>query len=481
MEILKGLEPRKVFEFFEEICSIPHGSGNTKVISDYVVKFAKDRNLKYIQDESNNVIIFKNASEGKENSPSVIIQGHLDMVCEKDADVEFDFENDGLKLEVNGDLISAKGTTLGGDDGIAVAFALAVLDDDTIVHPEIEAVFTVDEEIGLLGAGALDTTPLKSKMLLNIDSEEEGTLLVGCAGGAQAKMEIPLKRTEAEKLKLKVTVDGLLGGHSGVEIDKNRANSNMVMGRILNSLANTAEVYIIEVKGGLKDNVIPNSTYAEIAVDEKDFDALKEKISELDKILKNEYKTSDTNISVCIEKAETGKLEVFDKESTKKVIFLLNNVPNGITDMSADIENLVETSLNLGILSTEADKMILSWGVRSSVLTKKTALIEKLKNMSDFVGGEFSVSGEYPAWEYKRDSKLRDIMVEVYEKQYGKKPEVEAIHAGLECGIFCGKMPELDCVSFGPDIMDIHTSKERLSISSAKRVWEFLLNVLENL
>lgn len=481
MKILKDIEPAKVFEFFEELCAIPHGSGNTKAISDYIVNFAKERNLKYIQDESNNVIIFKNASKGKENSPSVIIQGHLDMVCEKDADVEFDFEKDGLKLEVNGDMISAKGTTLGGDDGIAVAFALAVLDSQNIAHPAIEAVFTVDEEIGLLGAGALDTAPLKSKMLLNIDSEEEGTLLVGCAGGAQAQMEIPVVKAVCEKLNVKITVDGLLGGHSGVEIDKNRANSNMVMGRVLNSLANVAEIAVIDIKGGMKDNVIPNMTVCELAVDEKDFDALNDKITELDKILKNEYKTSDSNISVKIEKGKFEKVEVFNSESTKMAIFLLNNVPNGIMDMSADIENLVETSLNLGILKTEADKLVLSWGVRSSVATKKVALIERLKNMCDYVKGSFSVYGDYPAWEYKRDSKLRDIMVLVYEKQYGEKPNVEAIHAGLECGIFCGKIPELDCVSFGPDIKDIHTSKERLSISSTKRVWEFLLNVLENI
>jgi len=471
MRILKDLQPSRVFYYFEDICQIPHGSGNTDKISDYCVKFAKAHDLVWYRDKFNNVIIKKNATCGYEAHPPVIIQGHLDMVCEKDETSDIDFLNDGLKLGIEGDAIYAKGTTLGGDDGIAIAMALAILESDSLQHPPIEAVFTTDEETGMDGAVGLDTSILAGKTLLNIDSENEGVLTVSCAGGARAELDIPLETEAISEKCYKVEVDGLIGGHSGVEIDKGRLNSNVVMGNFLNSLP--INYNIVSIGGGLKDNAIPRSTECIISTD-TDLNVSAEKF-----VSENRVDT-DPDLKITITKADKYT-KAFTRQSSKKIAKFLADVPNGIISMSDDIEGLVQTSLNLGILTSTDNSLHASFAVRSSVNKEKTALLDRLECYVKAHGGSFNSYAHYPAWEYKKDSPLRETMVKVYEKMYGSKPVVEAIHAGLECGLFCDKIADLDAVSFGPDMADIHTSREKLFISSTARTFDYLCNILKEL
>lgn len=480
MDILGGLEPKKVFKYFEEICRIPHGSRNTGKISDYCVEFAKIRQLKVIRDSSNNIIIFKDGSKGYENSKPVIIQGHLDMVCEKEKDYDIDFLKDGLKLKLENDNIMAEGTTLGGDDGIAVAIALAILDSDDIDHPPLEVVFTVDEEIGMLGAAAIDCSTLKSRIMLNLDSEEEGHLLVGCAGGVTATCHLPVSESTVEGKEYEIIVNGLIGGHSGVEIHKGRANASQVLGRVLFNLRKEIEFNIVDINGGFKDNAIPREAIARIvAVDEKN--NLENWLIGINNILKNEYKKTDREINVSVREISTLDKSAFDENTTKRVISALVNLPGGIQKMSFDIEGLVETSLNLGILKTDNKEVTMSFSVRSSVRTEKEELVCRLESLMEVLEGYVTCEGEYPAWEYKEDSILRSIMIDIYKEQTGKEPIVETMHAGVECGLFAEKLSGLDCVSFGPNIYDIHTTAERMSVASIKRTWEYVLAILKRL
>ena len=481
MSVLKDLQPERVFYYFEEITKIPHGSGNTKQISDYLVGFARAHGLKYIQDESNNVIIFKDASKGYEKAPCVILQGHMDMVCEKTPESSHDFTKDPLELVVEGDYVSAKDTTLGGDDGIAVAYALALLEDDSLCHPALEVLITVDEEIGLLGAAALDTTPLKGRYLINLDSEEEGYLWVGCAGGLTAQTNIPVKYQEADGMKYEITVSGLLGGHSGSEIDKNRANATLLLGRFLFEAREKGSYVLAEIEGGQKDNAIPRTARALILTDEETGAEIQKFAGEFTRNLQKEYTGSDDGITVTAEARGTGKEPVLHPVSLEKVLFFLIHYPNGIQKMCGYMEGLVETSCNLGITRLTPEGLACSASVRSSVATEKKALADKIAYLTEFLGGEYKAEGDYPSWEYKQDSRLRPYMVDVYEKLFHVKPQVRVIHAGLECGLFYEKIPGLDCVSLGPDMKDIHTTEEQLSISSVQKVWEYLLEVLKNM
>lgn len=483
MGILSNLEPKSVFYYFEQICSIPHGSGDTKAISDYCVDFAKEQNLRYIQDASNNVIIFKDGTKGYENSAPVILQGHLDMVCEKENGYEIDFEKDGLKLCLDEGIVTAEGTTLGGDDGIAIAYTLAILSSKDIPHPPMEAVFTVDEEIGMLGAAALDVSALKGRIFLNIDSEEEGCLLTSCAGGVGATAHLPLKREKTDGIRVTVDVKGLQGGHSGVEIDKGRANACMLLGRTLYRLKEDFDFALISVSGGWKDNAIPRAATAELFV--KDFDVaekMKTVLSEVEAIYAKEYSLTDPAVVLQLSMdKETVTESVMSEDTTKKVIAMLVNLPNGIQRMSYDIEGLVQTSLNLGILKTDESEVSAAFAVRSSVETEKAELVSRISSLMGIFGGTVTLNGDYPAWEYRKDSKLRDLMVEVYKEQYGKEPSIEAIHAGLECGIFSGKLQGLDCISYGPEMKDIHTPQERMYVDSVLRTWNLTLEVLKRL
>lgn len=481
MAVLAGIEPTLVFKYFEEICGIPHGSGNTKQISDYCVLFAKEHGLRYIQDRSNNVIIFKGGSAGYEQCAPVIIQGHMDMVCEKTADCQIDFEKDGLVLRVDDGIISAEGTTLGGDDGIAVAFALAILASDDIPHPPLEIVLTTDEEIGMLGAADLDYTPLKSRMMMNLDSEEEGILLVSCAGGVRADCRLPISYEKADGTLAVIKIRGLTGGHSGGEIDKERANANVLLGRILYELGKTVPYALLSVSGGLKDNAIPREASAKLAVPTADVLAASKVVENYREIFVKEYRGPDPELDLTISYEGEGQFQAMDNDSKKRVIAGLYNLPGGIQRMSVDIPGLVQTSLNMGVLQTLEGEVKMGFAVRSSVGTEKDEVVSRLTNLAEMLGGTVKCSGDYPAWEYKQDSKLRDLMVEIFEEQYGHKPEVQAIHAGLECGMFAGKLQGLDCISFGPDMKDIHTPNERMDIASVQRTWNYILEILRRL
>lgn len=479
MAVLENCEPKRVFHYFEEICKIPHGSGNMDQISDYLVEFAKKHELQYVQDEMKNVVIYKPATSGYEAAPTVILQGHMDMVCEKRADVEHDFTKDGLNLSVENGYISANGTTLGGDDGIAVAYSLALLESKDIPHPALEVLITVDEEIGLLGAVGVDCSVLKGRRLINLDSEAEGSIWVSCAGGLSANSFIPVNYVEAQGEVVQVKICGLTGGHSGAEIDKNRANSNVLMGRYLYGLKKECDFEIAKLDGGLKDNAITRETIAKLVTN--DVEGIKAFSEKIQKSLREEYAGSDEGITVEVTELGEKNIDVLHPVSKEKVIFFLMNIPFGVQKMSGTIQGLVETSTNIGILQLTKRELQASSSVRSSVGTARDAIASKIEYLTEFIGGEFEIQGAYPAWEYRKESPLRDKMVEIYEEMYGKKPEVVAIHAGLECGLFYQKMEGLDCVSIGPNMKDIHTSEEVLDIESTKRVWEYLLKVLENL
>lgn len=479
MAVLAALEPSRVFYYFEQICKIPHGSGNVKGISDYLKSFAIEHNLFVQQDEAYNIFIVKEAAPGYENSPTVMIQGHMDMVCEKTEECMIDFTKDGLDLAVDGDWIYARGTTLGGDDGIAVAYALALLEGN-YAHPRLEVLITVDEEIGMLGAMAADLSKSQAKYLLNVDSEEEGILTVSCAGGLAGHCDMELSGREIEGLRVELSVECLAGGHSGVEIHKERGNANILMGRLLYSLSQHLGYGLESVEGGTKDNAIPRCSKAVIWLEEEDESVLKEVLEDFEAEVKNELRSSDPYFKVLYHKLPEKSGQMLVPSDKERVIFFLRNLPNGVAKRSTEIDNLVQTSNNLGILKITVDSLHAVSSVRSSVETEKYDLSERIAYLIEFLGGEYTEIGDYPGWEYRQESKLRDVMTRVYEKQYGELPKVEAVHAGLECGILSSKVEDLDCVSFGPNIKDIHTAQERLSISSVERVWKYLLSVLES-
>ena len=479
MGVLSNLEPQNVFHFFEEITKIPHGSGNVGQISDYLVKFARDRGLYCIQDELKNIIIVKEAVPGYEDEPTVILQGHMDMVAVKKPDCDIDMAKEGLRIAVRGDEIYAQGTSLGGDDGIAVAYALALLDSDTIKHPRLEVIVTVDEEVGMDGARGIDLSMLTGNRMVNLDSEDEGIFLTSCAGGARVKGKLPLSEARRQGVAVEVTVGGLLGGHSGGEIHKERGNSNCLMGRLLYRLAETFDVGISRLQGGLADNAIPRETKAVLVVEERDKEAILDMVKTVEGEIQAELSAKDPGAFLAAGEGRPGSWLCTTAEDTAKAAAWLIALPNGVQAMSADMHGLVETSLNLGILSYEDGCLLADFSVRSSVESAKQALIDRLCAVIGLAGGSFLVSGDYPGWKYRKDSPLREKMTALYEKMYGKAPKVEAIHAGLECGILGSKIADLDCVSMGPDMKDIHTTEETLSISSTGRVWEFLVRLLE--
>ena len=475
---LAGLEPASVFGYFEEICSIPHGSGNTKMISDYLVSFAKEHGLRYIQDELNNVIIFQNGTCGMEDHEPVILQGHMDMVCEKDAACPIDMAAEGLDVTHDGYCVSAKGTTLGGDDGIALAYAMALMADTTIPHPPLEVIITVDEETGMYGAAGIDLSMLKGKKLINLDSEDEGVFTVSCAGGCRATIALNVDRRAVYGPCIRLAVDGLQGGHSGAEIHKNRANANKVMGEFMSRIQKLMPLCLTNLSGGSKDNAIPRSCQATMVAMGINLQRINTIAEELQAEIREQYDEPEVTIQAFDVDALGGN--GLSTESTAKIIGLLCAAPNGVQKMSDDIPGLVQTSLNLGIAKL-GERFTATFSVRSSVNTEKLELLEQLKKLCEFYEGVYTEKGDYPAWEYKKDSELRDTMVKVYTEMYGKAPEVLAIHAGLECGLLGEKIPGLDCVSVGPQMHDIHTSRERLEIASTRRTWNFLLEVLKAL
>ena len=480
MEAIKlaGLEPASVMGYFEEICAIPHGSRNTKLISDYLVDFAKAQGLRYFQDELNNVVMFQEGTCGMEDHAPVIIQGHMDMVCEKDEDCPIDMEKEGLQIGHDGECIFANGTTLGGDDGIALAYAMALLADKSIPHPPLEVIITVDEEIGMEGAAGVDLSTLKGRTMINIDSEDEGIFTVSCAGGARGTIHLPLERRVVYGPCVKLTVEGLKGGHSGVEIHQNRANANKVMGIFLERVQQLMPLCITKLQGGAKDNAIPRACSVTLVAMGMHLERINTIAEELQKEIREQFDEPEAIVRGDDVDALGGN--ALTTECTAKVIALLNSAPNGVQSWSQDIPGLVQTSLNLGVVKLE-EELTLTFAVRSSVNQEKWDLLKRLEELAKFYDGTYTQMGVYPAWEYKKDSVLRDTMVRIFGEMFDKEPEVVAIHAGLECGLLSEKLPGLDCVSIGPNMHDIHTSREKLEIESTRRTWEFLLEVLKNL
>ncbi len=475
---LAELQPASVFAIFEKLCEIPHGSGNTKAISDYIVGFAKENGIRYIQDELNNVLLFAPGTPGYEDHAPVILQGHMDMVCEKDEDCDIDMQTQGLDIDHDAEYIFAKGTTLGGDDGIAVAYAMAILVDKTIPHPPLEVIITVDEETGMFGAAGIDLSMLKGRTMLNLDSEDEGIFTVSCAGGARGTICLPLERRVVYGPCVRLTVEGLQGGHSGVEIHKNRANANKVMGEFLSRVQLLMPLCITKLQGGAKDNAIPRSCQVTLVAMGMHIERINDIAEQLQRELRENYDEPEAIVRGDDVDAMGGN--ALTTECTAKVIALLNAAPNGVQSWSQDIDGLVQTSLNLGVVEM-GEELKMTFAVRSSVNQEKRELLDRLKELADFHGAGYSEVGDYPAWEYKKDSTLREMMVSTYERLYGKAPQVVAIHAGLECGLLSEKLPGLDCVSIGPNMQDIHTSREKLSIASTQRTWAFLLEILKNL
>ncbi|MDE7258328.1 MAG: aminoacyl-histidine dipeptidase [Lachnospiraceae bacterium] len=502
MGVLEGLEPQSVFHYFEEISRIPHGSGNVKQISDYLKKFAADRGLECVQDELFNIIIIKEATPGYEQEEPYILQGHMDMVAVSAPDCDIDMTKDPLRLCVENGRIHAQGTSLGGDDGIAVAYALAFLDADNISHPRLEVILTVDEETGMEGAKGIDLSMLRGKRLINLDQEEEGVVITSCAGGARVDVSIPLQEDKAEEAAqqsaagqnrqlIQVKITGLLGGHSGIEINKGRGNANCLLGRILKGMSERFTIGLVTMHGGLADNAIPREAEATISVDITRTEAAIAYAQEEAGRIKQELGDKDPAFAVSCnavnqqeilggkEGSEAGReMKPYDAASTVQALTCLCNLPNGVIAMSRDLEGLVQTSLNLGVATLEQGALKLSYAVRSSVDEDREALCRQMQEIAGETGAAAEVRNTYTGWAYRTESPLRDIIVEIYEKMYGKKPILEAIHAGVECGILASKIPNLDCVSIGPDMADVHTAQESLDIASVQRMWEYLKAVL---
>ncbi|MBR0163234.1 MAG: aminoacyl-histidine dipeptidase [Lachnospiraceae bacterium] len=483
--MLETLEPKAVWGFFEELCSIPHGSGNLEQISDHLVRFAKERHLEVIQDEARNVIIKKKGSKGYEDKPPVILQGHMDMVAVS-SDPAIDMKTTPLRVMTDGEWVWADKTSLGGDDGVAVAICMAILDADDLAHPPLEVVITTEEETGMDGARALDAAVLRGKRLINIDSEEEGTLLAGCAGGARFHARFMYERVKRSGRRASLTVTGLLGGHSGVMIGEERGNANVLLARILYELyrKEKADFSLISMNGGEADNAIPSEAKALLIVPSDTGEAeLQKTVGKIEKEIAAELSGKDPGLKVILTMDGTGTFDCFDESSMKHAIKLICSLPDGVEAMSAEVKGLVETSLNLGVLRTDTERnmMTLAYAVRSSVASAKDHLLDRLRMIAKSVGAVTEVTGDYPGWRYLAESPLRDVMKKVYTGLYGKEPRIEAIHAGVECGFFAEKIEGLDCVSIGPDMEDIHSARERLNVPSTKRTYEYICAVLQAL
>ena len=465
------LEPKIVFQYFKEISNIPHGSGNTEEISKYLMNFAKEHNLKAIYDSGRNIIIFKDGTKGFENSEPIILQGHMDMVCDKVPDCTIDMSKEGLTLCTNGEYLWADGTTLGGDDGIAVAYILAILASDDIPHPPIEAVITRDEEIGLLGAAELETSYLKGKRLINIDSEDEGIFTAGCAGAMIYTANIPTEFENSDNNTLRIEISGLTGGHSGIDIGKQRKNAIKLLAKILQELSQNCDFYICDINGGVRENVIPKQAYAVICIEDTS------KLKDIIKNIKSELINTEKDLKITFSETEISKK--LSKQSTEKIITFLTNTKS--TALKFNNKNEVLTSLNLGVVSLADNTFQASFMIRSNLKNEKEQQSDILDELVLSLGGSFEHSASYPAWEYAENSKLRETMTAVFERLYDRTPKIETIHAGLECGIIADKINNLDAVSIGPNILEIHTPNEKLDIASTKRTWKFLIEILNPL
>lgn len=474
-EVLETKDYKYVLKHFCELSQIPRGSGYNEKISEWLCTFAKEHGLSYEQDEALNVIIRKPASKGYEYAPAVVLQGHMDMVCVKDESCTHDFCKEGLELRTDGTLIFADGTTLGADDGIAIAYMLSVLLDDSLQHPELICLITTDEETGMDGARVIRPEKINAKYLINIDSEEEGVCWCGCAGGQRLELRLPLMKEQKKGNVFTVVLGGLSGGHSGADIHKYIPNAIHVLGRFLSELA--CEYSVIDMFGGEKDNSIPVNATVRLLV--KESDEAEKAIRRVTDALQRLYGRSQTSMSFHVEK-ETQQTNqyVLQQESQKRMVFLMNQLPDGVQCMSTQIPGLVETSLNLGIFSIEKDEAIYHLSLRSSVAYELEGLSDKIKALAKYCGAQAESGSDYPAWEYRSESKLRELFCKTYSLLFKKNARTAAIHAGLECGLFSEKLPMTDMISIGPNMHDIHTPKERLEIDSTIRVYKVLEKML---
>lgn len=478
---ITGYKPEKLFHFFEDISAIPRGSANEKAISDYLVAFAEERNLWYHRDALFNVIIKKPASAGAKEKPAVMLQGHTDMVCEKLAGVAHDFTTDPLDLIIKDGVLSANGTTLGGDNGAAVACMLAILDDDTLTHPALECVFTTQEEIGLNGAEALDKSLLSARTMINLDSEDEGVATVSCAGGLRFDLTRPITRSKKEGMLLHLEATGLLGGHSGTDINKEHQNANLLMARMINHLFHNTDALLVDFNGGTKDNAIPRETSATLfysdEVAAKNAENLALALS------------ADFSSEICpyepafqfLVSTENGTADVISAEDGKAFITAMCLAPNGVQFRNMNLDGFTVTSLNLGIAATDETSASLVFAPRSSVATLMSALKEKLCLLAETFGFEVSMHGEYPGWSFAEVSPIRDVFVQSYKELFHDDLKIEAIHAGLECGLFSDAIPGLDAIAVGPTIRGCHTPDEHLPLDSFERFYELLTDVLKKL
>lgn len=477
------LDKNLVLKYFKEISSIPRGSGNEKALSNYLVNFAKERGFQIFQDKALNVIIKKPATKGYENAPTVILQGHIDMVCEKNKGIEHDFEKDPLKLRVVNDMIYATDTTLGADNGVAVAYALALMDSNDISHPSLEILLTTEEETTMFGIESVEGNLFQGKILINLDSEEEGKLLVSSAGGIDTEQILPINWDRVEKglEAYTISIKGLKGGHSGLAIDKGRGNANKLMGRLLKELMDEFKYFIGDINGGAKVNAIPREAEATVVIKPDMIEIFRKKIDEWNNIFKMELRVSDGDVYINFDKNKNNVDKVFSKETMEKAIQSLILIPNGVQTMSMDIPGLVESSTNLGIVHTKGDEISFQSEIRSALKTLKFNVLNQSQIIANLTGSKFLTHLDYAEWPYDPNSKIRSLCMDIYKEKHGSEPEIIAAHCGIECSFLIEKIPGLDAISIGPNTYDVHTPNEHVSISSILRTWDYLLEILKKL
>ncbi len=482
MSVIDNLEPKLVWKHFDEIRKIPRCSKHEEKIREYIIDFAKKQNLRFKTDKVGNIVIFKPASSGMQNKPTVVLQGHMDMVCEKNSDVVFDFSKDPIKLKLKGDFLTADGTTLGADNGIGLAMILAILEDNSLNLGEIEALFTVDEETGLTGAFALNSDMITGKILLNLDSEDFGVITVGCAGGGDSKIELPIKtqpiNEEMESINIKVS--GLRGGHSGVDIHEQRGNAVKLLSRLLWKASNDNEFYITEIKGGDKHNAIPREAYAKVSIKKTDKNKLIDVLKTEEKEIFEEIKPIDPNFIMEIE--DIDKLQTtLTKDSQNKILNLLHGLPHGVDKMNYDIPNLVETSTNLATVAFNEKYAQISLSTRSSIKSALQDFRDRIHAIAELSDAKVTEGKPYPGWKPNLDSKILKLSMKIFKNMYGKEPKVEAIHAGLECGIIGEKFQGMDMISIGPTLKYPHSPEEQLHVSTVDKTYKYVLEILKNI
>lgn len=480
--VLENIEPKEVLKYFEDISKIPRASKEEKQISDYLLNFAKTLNLEVVQDENLNIYMRKKATPGYENGKTVILQGHMDMVCEKNEGTIHDFKKDPLKLRVIDGKIYATDTTLGADNGIAVAYIMALMASKDIPHPEIEALITVDEETSMNGAKTFDPSFFRGKYLINIDSTYDSKLLVSCSGGLRASVTKKVNHEELQGEIVTIKVRGLKGGHSGIDINKERGNANKILGRILiNIEKNYTNINIVSLSGGAKDNAIPREADCQIAVDSSDVDNIILAVKSVEEVIKKELECEEEFNVIVSKNDKPLKNNMITVKDSKDLIDLMYLIPNGVKTQSMAIKDLVITSNNFGVIEYDGDTVIFKNAIRSSIDSAKYNVVREIDVLSRAFRAVTKESASYPGWEYDKNSEIREIAQRVYKKMFNDEMEVYAIHAGVECGLIKEKLPHLDMVSFGPIIKDNHTPGEWVSIGSTKKVWEFLKAILSDI